>query len=77
VKPHDWHTYFSPQEWATFEREAARRGLSTDDLAKKYLFRAFDRIEQAEKYADMEDLLLRRSMQAFHGKPVHPSPSRT
>jgi hypothetical protein len=72
MKPQDWHTYFSPQEWATFEREAARRGLAADDLAQKYLFQAFNRIEQAEKYADREDLLLERLTRSFHGAPLHP-----
>ena len=45
-----WRSYFSPQEWAVFHREAARRGLTAEDLAAKYICRAIDRIELAEKY---------------------------
>jgi hypothetical protein len=72
MKPHPWQRYFSPQEWAFFKRDAARRGVSPEDLARKYLFRALERVERAEKYADMEDLLLKRWMHSFHEMPVHP-----
>jgi hypothetical protein len=50
MEAQEWRSYFTPQEWAVFNREAARRGLSADDLAAKYLCRALDRIELAERH---------------------------
>ena len=50
MKTPEWRSYFSPQEWSIFNREAARRGLSADELAAKYLCRALDRIELAEQH---------------------------
>lgn len=76
MKTQEWRSYFSPQEWVVFNREAARRGISADELAAKYLCRALDRMELAEKHSLQAGASVARAIRRLN-RTVPKSPFHT